>query len=109
MLEIPGDRGGKAVLETELRCPTELCSYLRRIHRVPSIVSQSIGDQSDQCLGLAEQSKQPAYDIEVLAFRLAADVINIAEPTVTKDLPERDGVVRHEKPITYVQSVPVHR
>src|SRR5690606_27521364 len=82
VLDVPADGLRQALGERQARPPAELARGLGDVHRVAPVVPRAVLDELDQVLALAQLAQDRAHDGDVLHLRLAAQVVDLAEPTL---------------------------
>ena len=90
------------------RRPAQL-SDLRRIHRVPSIVTRTVGDTPDERLRLAREAQDLVRQHDVLHLVAAADVVDFAVAAAAQHEVDGRAVVEDVEPVAHVAAVTVER
>ena len=109
MGQIPVDGLVNTIGEFCLRQPPQLVVNLGGIDGVAHIVSLAVGDVGDQTLRLAQLLADQSYDVDVPHLIVAADVVDLAHPSVADDEVDGLAVILHIQPVPDVQSFAVHR
>src|SRR5690606_13311983 len=105
MSDVPGERLLEPALERALRPPTELPADLRRIDGVATVVAGTILDELEQVLAAPGEPQDRPDDLEVLALRVAADVVDLTGPSGGQHREQRGTVIRHVDPVADVAAV----
>src|SRR5919204_175352 len=98
------ERGG----ERMARGPAEL-SHLRRIDRIASIVTRTVGDAPDQGLRPAREAQDLVRQHDVFDLVTAADVVDLAVAAAAQHEVDGRAVVEDVEPVAHVAAVAVQR
>src|SRR5262245_30296280 len=82
---------------------------LRRVHRVPTIVSGAIGHPPDERLGLAGELQDLPGEHDVFDLVTTAHVVHLAVAPAPQDEVNRRTVVEHIEPVADVAAITVQR
>src|SRR5258706_10503175 len=97
IVQIPGYGLAQSGIETLRGRPLELNGYLRRVHRVTTIVSRAVLHEGDQhgmralAIGprFVEQRADRVHHLEIGLLVVATDVVALAEAAVLQDPSDR--------------------
>ena len=109
VLKIPLNRLLDAVFELRLRLPAEFVVNLRRVDGVAAVMALAVRDVLNQVLALAEFLEDGLDDIDIGAFIVAADVVNLADTALLQDEVDGTAVILDIKPVADILAVAVDR
>ena len=117
VFHVPGDRRGKALVETVLRRPPQFGVELRKIDRVAEVVAGPVGNESHELAMLqagararpVERIADRVDHIDIAPLGIAADIVGLAHTAAFQHQRERARMIVDEQPVAHVLPGPVDR
>ena len=106
---VPRNRLRNSLFKRNAWRPTERSCDLGVVDCVSAVVPRSILHIANQVFLRAECMDDQAYDVQVCALIVAADIVDFARQTARENRVERAAMVVHIQPVANLHPVAVHR